>query len=93
MVYHTGALIPPDAYAAQEAAARKIEAKSLGYAGYQLVAGFDGMAISAIFDTDANSIAAWQQFGGVLRTVEQTGENLRFALIDGVEVFFDTVKE
>lgn len=86
--YHTGALTPPDFYAAQEAAARKIAAATSGYIDYQLVAGFDGMAIRVNFDTEANCVAAWKQFGGILRTVEQTGMNLKYASVDGVEVFF-----
>ena len=85
--YHTGALPPPNAYAMQEAAARKI-ATNPGYIDYQLVAGFDGMAIRVNFDTSENCIAAWQQAGGTLRTIPQTGERLRFALVDSVEVFF-----
>jgi hypothetical protein len=84
----TGALPPPGMYAAHEAVAKKMATTSPGYVNYILVAGFNGMAMRVNFDTIHNSMAAWKEHYGTLRTIPNSKDTLQFALIDGVEVFF-----
>ncbi len=97
-----GARIPPGHNAKQEAVA-KLLATMPGYLNYVLVAGVNGMAIRTNFDSEKHAHHAAHHYNALWHQIAQrdprtglavedgagSGKYVLYAVINGVEVFFE----
>lgn len=90
----TGALPPPGAYDGLHAVGKKLQSQLTFMLGYDLVAGFNGMAVGARFPTEETATMAAKQFGGSQISQDYEIDGVTHTItawvaeIDGVEVLF-----